>query len=75
MIRALLVMTAVGILALAAAGIVLGLLFPVVVFLLKLAFLAVIGWFVLRLVKPELAEEYRKRLFGDPGEGPGTWRA
>lgn len=71
MIRALIVMTLVGLAALVVAVLLVGFLFPVVVFLLKLAFLAVVGWFVLRLFKPELAEDYRRRLFGESGEGVG----
>lgn len=66
MFRALVVMTLVGLAAVLAAVLVVGFLFPVVVFVLKLAFLAVVGWFVLRLFRPELAEDYRRRVFGEP---------
>lgn len=66
MIRSLLILMLVGLAGLVALALVLSLavtvLFPLAVILLKLAVIAVVGYFVLRLVRPDLAEEYRARI-------------
>lgn len=66
MIRSLLILMLVGLAGLVALALVLSLavtvLFPLAVILLKLAVIAVVGYFVLRLVRPDLAEEYRGRI-------------
>lgn len=62
MLKSLLVLAVAGILGLAVAGIVFSVLVPVLVFALKVAAVVLVGYFVLRLVRPDLAEECRERL-------------
>lgn len=65
MIRSILILLAVGLVGLAAIGIVFSMLVPLLMFALKVGLVLVVGYFVLRLVKPELAEKCRRRLEGD----------
>ncbi|MFW6192744.1 MAG: hypothetical protein ACOC83_04580 [Gemmatimonadota bacterium] len=65
MIRSLLVLAVVGIVALALAGVVFSVLVPVLVFGLKVAAVLLVGYFVLKLVRPDLAEEFCERLQGE----------
>lgn len=64
MFRSLLVLAVVGILALALGGIVFSVLVPLLVFGLKVAAVLLVGYFVLKLVRPDLAEECREKLQG-----------
>lgn len=66
MIRSILILLAVGFVGLIALGLVLSLavtvLFPLLVILLKLALIAAAGYLILRLVRPDLADECRAEL-------------
>ena len=65
MIRSILILLAVGLIGLAAIGIVFSMLVPLLMFALKVGLVLVVGYFVLKLVNPELAEECRRKLEGD----------
>lgn len=65
MFRSFLVLAVVGILALALGGIVFSVLVPLLVFGLKVAAVLLVGYFVLKLVRPDLAEECREKLQGN----------
>lgn len=62
MIRSLLVLFAVGLVGMAALGIVLGVLMPLLVIALKIGFVLVVGYFLLKLISPSKAEELRSRM-------------
>lgn len=62
MIRALLMMFVVGLIGLVALGLVFSVLLPLALVAIKVAFVLLVGYFVLRLVRPDLAEKYRSRL-------------
>ncbi len=65
MFRSLMVLAVVGILALTLGGIVFSVLVPLLVFGLKVAAVLLAGYFVLKLVRPDLAEECREKLQGN----------
>lgn len=65
MIRALLLMFLVGILGLVAAGLLFSILVPLLLLALKVAVVVLVGYFVLKLFRPDLAREYRARLLGE----------
>lgn len=65
MIRSILILLAVGLIGLAAVGILFSMLVPLLMFALKVGLVLVVGYFVLKLVNPELAEECRRKLEGD----------
>lgn len=64
MIRSLLILLAVGLVGMAAIGIVFSMLVPLLMLALKAGLVLIVGYFVLKLVKPELAEECRRKLEG-----------
>lgn len=64
MFRSLLVLAVVGFVALALGGVVFSMLLPLLVFGLKVAAVLLVGYFVLKLVRPDLAEECREKLQG-----------
>lgn len=64
MIRALLTIAVVGIVAMALLGVVFSMMVPLLVFSLKVAAVLLVGYFVLKLVRPDLAEECREKLQG-----------
>lgn len=71
MIRALLVLFAVGIAGLAAAGIVFSVVVPLAALALKILFIVLIGYLVLRLLRPDVADDVKSRMKGSrPGSGP-----
>lgn len=65
MIRSLLVLAVVGIVGLAVAGIVFSVMVPLLVFAVKVAAVLLAGYVVLKLVRPDLAEEYRRKIRGE----------
>lgn len=65
MLKSLLVLAAVGLVAFTLAGIAFSVLVPLLIFGLKVAAVLLVGYFVLKLVRPDLAEECRDRLQGD----------
>ncbi len=64
MIRALLLMFVVGVVGLMAVGLLLGVLLPLAVVAIKVAVVLLAGYFILRLVRPDLAEKCRSRVQG-----------
>jgi hypothetical protein len=62
MIRALMMLFVVGLVGLIALGLVFSVLLPLAVVAIKIALVLVAGYFILRLVRPDLAEKYRSRL-------------
>ena len=64
MIRSLLILLAVGLVGMAAIGVVFSMLVPLLVFALKVGLVLVVGYFVLRLVRPDLADECKRKLEG-----------
>ncbi len=64
MIRSLLVLMAVGVVGMAVLGVVFSLVFPLAALALKVFLVLLVGYFILRLVRPDLAEDIRTRLGG-----------
>jgi len=62
MIRSVLVLLLVGVLGLAVLGVLFSVLVPLAVLAIKVALVLLLGYFILRLVRPDLAEKYRSRL-------------
>lgn len=62
MIRSLLLLLVVGFVAMGALGIVFSFLLPLMILAAKAALVLLIGYFLLRLVRPDLAEECRARV-------------
>ena len=65
MIRSLLVLAVVGIVGLAVAGIVFSVMVPLLLFAVKVAAVLLAGYVVLKLVRPDLAEECRRKIQGE----------
>jgi hypothetical protein len=64
MFRSLLVLLTVGFVGMAVSGIVFGLLFPLIMVALKILFFVLIGYLILRLVKPDLADNLKNCCTG-----------
>ena len=62
MIRSLLVLFAVGVGGVFAIGLVTALIGPLLALAIKIAFILFIGYLILRLVRPEKAEEMKERF-------------
>lgn len=62
MIRSLLVLFAVGVGGVFAIGLVTALIGPLLALAIKIAFILFIGYLILRLIRPEKAEEMRNRF-------------
>jgi hypothetical protein len=62
MIRSLLVLFAVGVGGVFALGLVTALIGPLLALAIKIAFILFIGYLILRLIRPEKAEEMRNRF-------------
>ena len=60
MFRSIFVLLTVGFVGVAVSGIVFGLLFPLVMVALKIAFFVLIGYLILRIVKPEMADNLKR---------------
>lgn len=68
MFRSLLVLLTVGFVGLAVSGIVFGLLLPLIMVALKILFFVLIGYLILRLVKPDLADNLKNCCAGKSSE-------
>lgn len=64
MIRSLLILLAVGLVGLAVVGVVFSMLVPLLMLALKVGLVLVVGYLVLRLIRPDLAEECKRKLEG-----------
>lgn len=64
MIRALLVLLTVGVVGVAVTGVVFSLVLPLALLAIKIAFFCMIVYVVLRMVKPDLAEDLKERCCG-----------
>lgn len=64
MIRALLVLFAVGIAGVAAAGLVFSLFVPLAALALKILLVLGVGYLILRLLRPDVADDLRSRMKG-----------
>lgn len=64
MIRSLLILLAVGLVGLAVIGVVFSMLVPLLMLALKVGLVLVVGYLVLRLVRPDLADEVKRKLEG-----------
>jgi fatty acid desaturase len=64
MIRSLLILLAVGLVGLAVIGVVFSMLVPLLMLALKVGLVLVVGYLVLRLIRPDLAEECKRKLEG-----------
>ncbi len=62
MIRSLFVLFAVGVGGMIAFGLVTALVAPLFLLVLKIAFVLMIGYLILRMLKPDKAEEIRSRV-------------
>ncbi len=68
MIRALVVVMTVGVVGVAVTGVVFSLVLPLVLLAVKIAFFCAVAYLVLRLARPELADELRERCCGRKSE-------
>lgn len=66
MIRGLVVLFAVGVAGLAAVGIVLSIAVPLAALALKILFVLLIGYLILRLLRPDVADDLKERMRGRP---------
>ena len=64
MIRSLLILLAVGLIGLAVVGVVFSMLVPLLMLALKVGLVLVVGYFILRLIRPDLADECKRKLEG-----------
>lgn len=62
MIRALLVLLTVGFVGVAVSGVVFSLVLPLLLIAFKIALFLCAGYFILRLVKPEMAEDLKEKV-------------
>ena len=62
MFRSLLVLFAVGVGGVFALGLLTAIIGPILALAIKIAFVVLIGYLILRLFKPEKAEEMRNRF-------------
>lgn len=65
MIRSLLMLAVVGLVGLAVAGIVFSVMVPLLIVAVKVAAVLLAGYVVLKLVRPDLAEECRRKIQGE----------
>jgi len=65
MIRSLLVLFAVGVGGMFALGLLTAIVGPLLMLAIKIAFILAIGYLILRLIRPDKAEEMRNRLKTD----------
>lgn len=64
MIRSLLVLLGVGVVGIAALGIFFSVLVPLTALAIKVILLLAVGYLILRLVRPDLADDIRDRARG-----------
>lgn len=64
MIRSLLILLAVGLVGLAVVGVVFSMLVPLLMLALKVGLVMVVGYLLLRLIRPDLADECKRKLEG-----------
>ncbi len=62
MFRSLLMLFAVGVGGFVALGLVTAIIGPLLALAIKIAFIILIGYLILRLIKPDKAEEMRNRF-------------
>lgn len=62
MIRSLLVLFAVGVGGMFALGLLAAIVGPLLALAIKIAFILVVGYLILRLIRPDKAEEMRNRF-------------
>lgn len=62
MIKGLLVLFAVGVAGLAAAGLVFSFVVPLAALAIKVALILLVGYLVLRLLRPDLADDVKSRM-------------
>ena len=65
MLRSMFTLLTVGLVGLAVTGVVFSLLIPLLAIALKVALFVGIAYLILRLVKPEMADNLRKKCKGD----------
>jgi hypothetical protein len=65
MFRSILTLLTVGLVGLAATGVVFSLLIPLLAVALKVLLFVGIAYLILRLVKPEMADNMRRKFKGD----------
>ena len=62
MFRSLMVLLTVGFVGVAVASLVFSVLIPLLAIALKIAVVAVIGYFILRMVKPGMADDLKRKV-------------
>ncbi len=67
MFRSILALLTVGFVGVAVASLVFSLLIPLVAVAIKIAVVAVIGYFILRLVKPGMADDLKRKVRREDG--------
>ena len=62
MIKGLLVLFAVGVAGLAAAGLVFSVVVPLAALAIKILLVLLVGYLILRLVRPDVADDVKERM-------------
>lgn len=65
MLRSLFTLLTVGVVGIAAASVMFTLLLPIVLIAIKIGLFVVIGYFLLRMIKPEMADNLRDKVKGE----------
>ncbi|MFQ5677843.1 MAG: hypothetical protein ACE5HP_00100 [Gemmatimonadota bacterium] len=62
MVRSLLILLAVGVAGMAAVGIVFSLVIPLAALAIKILLVALVGYLILRLVRPDVADRIKSKM-------------
>lgn len=65
MLRSLVVLLTVGLVGMAVAGIVFSLVVPLAALAIKILLVLLVGYLILRLLRPDVADEIRDRMRGN----------
>lgn len=69
MIRMLLALLTVGLVGMAVAGIVFSLVVPILALAVKVAIFLLVGYLLLRIVNPKVADDLKFRVMGEGPDG------
>lgn len=64
MLRALFVLLAVGLTGMVAVGLLFSMVIPLAGLAIKIVFVLLLGYLILRLIRPDLADDVKSRLRG-----------
>lgn len=64
MVRALFVLLAVALAGMVAVGLIFSMVIPLAALAIKILFVLLVGYLILRLIRPDLADDVKSRLRG-----------